>query len=69
MTALNITRERFLLLEHMEHYTSCLGELIQWYMQGKLKNRETSVKGLENAGAAFCDMMSGKNLGKMVVLC
>jgi len=64
-----ITRERFLLLEHMAHYESCLGELIEWHMSGKLANRETIVNGLTNAGRAFCDMMSGANLGKMIVKC
>ena len=64
-----ITRERFLLLEHMAHYESCLGELIEWFMTGKLTNRETVVNGLTNAGRAFCDMMSGANVGKMIVKC
>ena len=67
MTTGNIRRERFLLLEWMAEYESCLGELIDWYTQGKLVNRETVVKGLENAGKAFCEMMSGANVGKMVV--
>jgi len=65
----NITRERFLLLEHMKEYESCLGDLIGWYMGGQLSGRETIVNGFENAGRAFCEMMKGKNIGKMIIKC
>ena len=69
VTQNNITRERFLLLEHMKEYESCLGDLIGWYMGGQLSGRETIVNGFENAGRAFCEMMKGKNIGKMIIKC
>jgi NADPH-dependent curcumin reductase CurA len=37
-------------------------ELEAWFMEGKLKNRETFEMGLENAGKAFVSMI-GKNIG------
>jgi len=65
----NITRDRFLLLEWMQEYESCLNDLIQWFLEGKLINKETVVHGFDNSGKAFCDMMNGKNIGKMIVKC
>ena len=49
------------------HYQSCMQELIQWYLQGKIVIKETITEGIENAGIAFCNMMNGQNVGKMVV--
>lgn len=63
----NITRKRFLLLDHIEHTQHCIGELIGWFLQGKIVAEETVVDGFENAPKAFCDMLAGKNIGKMVV--
>jgi len=63
----NISRDRFLLLDWMADYEPCLKDLIQWYLTGKLISRETFTDGIENAGVAFCNMMKGANIGKMVV--
>ena len=63
----NISRDRFLLLDWMADYEPCLKDLIQWYLTGKLISRETFTAGIENAGVAFCNMMKGTNIGKMVV--
>jgi len=37
------------------------------YRAGKLKNRETVVKGIEKTPAAFIGLFQGQNIGKMIV--
>ncbi|XP_033002076.1 prostaglandin reductase 2 isoform X2 [Lacerta agilis] len=64
----NITRERFLVLNYAEKFAASTMQLCQWIKEGKLKAKETVVKGLENIGAAFQSMMSGGNIGKQIVL-
>ncbi|XP_059505459.1 prostaglandin reductase 2-like [Stegostoma tigrinum] len=64
----NITRERFLVLNYTEKFDVGMVQLSQWLKEGKLKVRETVVKGLENIGAAFQSMMKGGNIGKQIVL-
>ncbi|XP_067413986.1 prostaglandin reductase 2 isoform X3 [Emydura macquarii macquarii] len=66
--ARNITRERFLVLNYMDKQETSILQLCQWIKKGKLKVRETVVKGLENIGGAFQTMMTGGNIGKQIVL-
>lgn len=63
----NITRERFLVLNHADKFEHSLEVLAGWYSAGKIKVKETVVEGLENAGKAFVSMMHGGNIGKMIV--
>eukprot|EP00775_Hariotina_reticulata_P009113 gene9113-9282_t len=41
--------------------------MAEYVQQGKVKVTEHVTEGLENAGAAFVDMMAGGNLGKAIV--
>ena len=63
----NITRDRYQVISYMEKFPDGKKQLETWVREGKLKNRETVVEGLENTGRAFVDMMSGGNIGKQVV--
>ncbi|XP_005101735.1 prostaglandin reductase 2 [Aplysia californica] len=63
----NITRERFLVLNYQDQFEPALGRLMELYVQGKLKVKETIEMGLENAGKAFVSMMKGGNIGKQIV--
>ena len=63
----NITRNRYLLISYAEKFPEGKQQLETWVREGRLKNRETVVEGLENTGRAFVDMMSGGNIGKQVV--
>ena len=42
-------------------------EVGSYYRAGKLKNRETVVKGINQAVGAFIGLFRGQNIGKMVV--
>jgi NADPH-dependent curcumin reductase CurA len=42
-------------------------EVGSYFRDGKLKNKETVVVGIEQAVSAFIGLFSGKNIGKMVV--
>ncbi|KAM9777507.1 prostaglandin reductase 2 [Neosynchiropus ocellatus] len=64
----NISRERFMVLHHMDQADAALRELSQGVKSGQIKVLETVVRGIENMGAAFCSMMEGGNVGKQVVM-
>ena len=38
-----------------------------WLAAGKIKTREQIVQGLEQAPEAFIGLLTGKNLGKLVI--
>ena len=38
-----------------------------WLQEGQITNRETFREGFENLPAAFIGLLSGDNLGKMIV--
>ena len=63
----SIQRDRFLVLNYSDKFSSSLEQLSQWVQEGKLKTRENIVNGIENAGKAFVDMMNGGNIGKQLV--
>jgi NADPH-dependent curcumin reductase CurA len=42
-------------------------QLGMWKMMGKLKDRQTIVKGLEKAPEAINMLFEGKNIGKLIV--
>lgn len=63
----SITRERFLVLNYSEKFAEARILLHEFRMEHKVVVLETIYEGLENAGKAFCDMMLGKNIGKMLV--
>jgi hypothetical protein len=42
-------------------------EVGRYFRDGKLKNKETVVVGIEQAVSAFIGLLAGKNIGKMVV--
>ena len=42
-------------------------EVVGYYLAGKVKHKETVVKGLDQAVGAFLGLFSGQNIGKMIV--
>ena len=63
----NITRKRYTVLNYPKKFHESLVQLEALFNEGKLKNRETFERGLENASKAFVSMMTGKNIGKQII--
>jgi NADPH-dependent curcumin reductase CurA len=59
----------FLVFSYMKRYPEGMKQMGEWIKEGKIKYDETVVEGFENTGQAFIDMMTGKNIGKMIVKC
>ncbi|MBA2807332.1 NADP-dependent oxidoreductase [Streptomyces sp. KM273126] len=62
-----ITLRGFLVGQYDGVKDQFLTDMSGWLTEGRITHRETVVRGLENAPAAFIDMMRGANIGKMLV--
>lgn len=62
-----VTLHGFITAEHRDLFGPALGELRQGLDEGWLHHRETIVDGLENAPAAFLDMLQGQGIGKRLI--
>lgn len=71
MRALQNKRVRmqgFIILDHYaDGYAPFVRDMSAWVAAGKVKLREDTVDGLENAPAALIGLLEGKNFGKVVV--
>ena len=59
--------EGFVVGRFRERFLEAVMQLSTWIKEGQLKPRETVVKGFENTPKAFIGVLSGDNIGKMVV--
>lgn len=59
--------EGFMCHYHADRYDQARRELLGWVNEGKIKNAEYMLEGIENTPKAFCDMFSGINFGKTLV--
>lgn len=64
---MSATMTGFRIGQHLPRRDQALGELMEWWRQGRLKWRETVFDGIEQAPAAFINMLAGGNYGKQVV--
>ena len=64
----SIRMEGFLAFDFYNERAEFDREMAALVASGKIKVVEHVTHGLGNAGAAFVDMMAGKNIGKAVVL-
>jgi len=57
------------LMTHYEsdRYDEMRNQLFQWMKEGKLKNAENCVEGIERTPSAFCGMFTGNNFGKTII--
>ena len=50
-----------------ERYPEARRQLLDWVSDGRIRNVEHMLEGIENVPVAFCDLFSGRNFGKTVV--
>jgi len=57
----------FIVTDWAKEIPDASASLARWLQEGKLKNKETVVEGLENAATAFRGLFEGANTGKLSV--
>jgi NADPH-dependent curcumin reductase CurA len=62
-----LTIRGFIVTDHPEACKEYVAKASRWLAEGKLRYRETLTTGLENAPAAFIEMLKGGNVGKQIV--
>ena len=53
--------------DYKENYMKALTDIATWFKEGKLKNNDTIIEGIENFHEAFLKLFSGDKLGKLVL--
>lgn len=53
--------------DYQDRFPEGIAQMAIWLKEGKIKDKETVVKGLENAPKAFLGLFSGNNIGKQIV--
>jgi len=59
--------EGFIILDYASRFMEAGKQLGMWKMMGKIKDRQTIVKGFEKAPEAINMLFSGSNIGKLIV--
>jgi hypothetical protein len=62
-----LTMKGFIVSDWLDRRTEFEEEMGAYIKAGKVKNKETVVKGIDQAAAAFIGLFQGQNVGKMVV--
>jgi NADPH-dependent curcumin reductase CurA len=62
-----LTVRGFIVSDHYDRYPEFLAEVGPLVGDGRLRYRETIVEGIENAPDAFLGLLTGANIGKMLV--
>lgn len=57
----------FIVSDHADMRPAFIADLSGWIAEGKIRWKETTMEGIENAPAAFLALFQGSNLGKMLV--
>jgi NADPH-dependent curcumin reductase CurA len=67
--SMRIRMQGFVVFDYAHRYSEARKELAQWLSEGKLKRKETIVKGgISKAEAALVGLFEGKNTGKLTNL-
>jgi NADPH-dependent curcumin reductase CurA len=67
MITKRLTMRGFILRDWLDRQAEFEKEVGGYFRAGKLRNKETVVKGIDNAADAFLGLFQGQNVGKMVV--
>lgn len=67
MTTKRLTMKGLLVFDWMDRRSEFEAEVGRYLKEGKIKDRETVVKGMNSAVGAFLGLFDGDNIGKMVV--
>ena len=67
ITAKRLTMKGLMVNDWMSQQAQFEKEVGDYFRSGKLKDRNTSVKGIDEAVGAFLGLFAGHNIGKMVV--
>jgi NADPH-dependent curcumin reductase CurA len=62
-----LTIRGFIVSDHFDRMPDFLRDMATWIREGKIKDEETVVEGIENAPRAFMGLLRGENRGKMLV--
>jgi NADPH-dependent curcumin reductase CurA len=62
-----LTIRGFIISDHFDRLPDFLRDMSRWLEEGKIKDEETIVDGIENAPTAFMGLLNGQNRGKMLV--
>lgn len=66
--SMRIRMQGFVVFDYADKYAAARKELAQWLSEGKLKRKETIIKGgITNAEGALVGLFEGKNTGKTLV--
>lgn len=63
----SIRMQGFIVSDYRHRVPAFIGDMSKWMAAGKIKYREHTVDGLENAPDAFLGLFKGANFGKLVV--
>jgi len=56
-----------IIFDHTDRLPEFLPVMSQWIREGKIRYREDTVQGLENAPRAFIGLLQGENIGKRII--
>jgi NADPH-dependent curcumin reductase len=59
--------EGFIILDYVARFTDAAKQIGMWKMSGKIKDKQTVLKGIEKAPEGINMLFSGGNIGKLVV--
>ncbi len=62
-----LTLRGFIVSDHQDRTPDMIADVSGWLREGKLFHTETVVEGLDQAPAAFINLLRGHNTGKMIV--